>query len=63
VVRNGVEGSGRRPAPGTPGGGAARRHGPDREDADVQVCSKHNRADDGTLVAPSDYVEVVAVIR
>jgi ubiquinone/menaquinone biosynthesis C-methylase UbiE len=29
----------------------------------IEVCSKHNRADDGTLVAPSDYVEVVAIIR
>jgi len=29
----------------------------------IDVYSKYNRADDGTLVAPSDYVEVVAVIR
>jgi hypothetical protein len=29
----------------------------------IEVCSRYNRADDGTLVAPSDYVEVVAVIR
>jgi SAM-dependent methyltransferase len=29
----------------------------------IEVYSTYNRADDGTLVAPSDYVEVVAVIR
>ena len=29
----------------------------------LDVYSKHNRADDGTLVAPSAYVEVIAVKR
>jgi len=29
----------------------------------VAVYRSYNRADDGTLVAPSDYVEVVAVVR
>jgi hypothetical protein len=29
----------------------------------IGVCTAHNRADDGTMVAPSDYVEVVAVVR
>jgi SAM-dependent methyltransferase len=29
----------------------------------LEVYSKHNRADDGTLVAPSAYVEVIAVKR
>ena len=29
----------------------------------IAVCNSYNRADDGTLVAPSDYVEVVAVVR
>jgi hypothetical protein len=27
----------------------------------IAVYGKHNRADDGTLVAPSAYVEVIAV--
>ena len=36
----------------------------DRLAADlIAVCNSYNRADDGTLVAPSDYVEVVAVVR
>jgi hypothetical protein len=29
----------------------------------LEVYRKHNRADDGTLVAPSAYVEVIAVRR
>lgn len=29
----------------------------------IDVYSSYNRADDGTLVAPSDYVEVIAVVR
>jgi hypothetical protein len=29
----------------------------------IAVYSAFNRADDGTLVAPSDYVEAVAVVR
>jgi ubiquinone/menaquinone biosynthesis C-methylase UbiE len=29
----------------------------------IDVYSAYNRADDGTLVAPSDYVEIVAVVR
>jgi hypothetical protein len=29
----------------------------------IATYSAYNRADDGTLVAPSDYVEVVAVVR
>jgi SAM-dependent methyltransferase len=44
----------------------------DRLDPDVQpvlaadlagICSRYNRADDGTFAAPSVYVEVVAVVR
>ena len=29
----------------------------------IDVSTAHNRADDGTFVAPSDYVEIVAVVR
>jgi SAM-dependent methyltransferase len=29
----------------------------------AEICTQHNRADDGTLVAPSVYAEVVAVVR
>ena len=29
----------------------------------LKIASRYNRADDGTLVAPSDYLEIVAVIR
>ena len=42
--------------------GALDEHGQNALAADLlDVYRKHNRADDGTLVAPSAYVEVLAV--
>jgi hypothetical protein len=44
--------------------GSLDKHDQARLGADLlDVCRTHNRAEDGTLVAPADYAEVVASIR